>query len=113
MLKHGLIKEIRLYSSLFHSLPLWPEASGLTSVYLLAMTKMSKITFFPFIFLSALPLGILHQGMFFHFDFSPAESAHTSTELPVCLLLHTLKATCCTGKSSFHNKSSKLCDVYK
>lgn len=44
---------------------LWPEASGLTSVYLVAMTKMSIITFFPFIFLSALPLGILYQGVFF------------------------------------------------
>lgn len=57
MLKTGLIKEIRLYSLLFHSLSLWPEASGLTSVYLLAMTKTSIITFFPFIFFVCLAFG--------------------------------------------------------
>lgn len=65
MLKTGLIEEIALSSCLFHSLSLWPEASSLTSLYLLAMTKMSIISFFFLYFLSALPLGILQQGMFF------------------------------------------------
>lgn len=89
MPKTGLIKETRLCSLLFHSRSLWPEASGLTSVYLLAMTKMSIITFFfLYFFLSALPLGILHQGMFFHFNFSPAE-VHTLQQNYPCTY-------CCT-----------------
>lgn len=103
MLKTGLIKEIRLGSWLFRSLSLWPEASSLTSVYLLALTQMSIIAFFSFIFW-LLCLWVFSSKACFSLWLQSCWSAHTSTELPMYLLLHTFKTTCCTGKSSYHNK---------
>lgn len=67
MPKTGLIKETRLCSLLFHSRSLWPEASGLTSVYLLAMTKMSIITFFFLYFFVCLAFGYSPSRYVFSF----------------------------------------------
>lgn len=63
MLKSRLIKDIGLSSWLFHSLSLRPEASGLTSMYLLAMTKMSIITILPLFF--HLPCLWVFSSMYF------------------------------------------------
>lgn len=99
MLKSRLIKDIGLNSWLFHSLSLRPEASGLTSMYLLAMTKMSIITIFPLFF--HLPcLWVFSSKACIWLWIQSCKSAQASAELPRYLLLHTVKATSYTGKST-------------
>lgn len=114
MLKTGLIKQIRLCSLLFHSLSLWPEASGLTSVYLLAMTKMSIITFFSLYFFSLPCLWVFSiKVCFFHFDFSRAKVPTLQQNYPCTYCCTHWRQPAALGKAPTPTNLQKHCVVYK
>lgn len=103
MLKAGLIKEIRLGSWLFRSLSLWPEASSLTSVYLLALTQMSIIAFFPSFF-GCFAFGYFPARHVFHFDFSLAEVHTLQQNYPCTYCCTHLRQPAALGKAATTTK---------
>lgn len=113
MLKTGLIKEIGLSFSLFHNLSLWPEASSLTSVYLLAMTRMSIITSFFLYFFVCLAFGYYPARHVFHFDFSPAKVHTLQQNYPCTYCCTHLRQLVALGRAPTIANLLKYCETNK